>query len=64
MPGLSGEETLATLRIFNPDVRVLLMSGYGEADLLRRLGGGPTLGFLAKPFSRETLEKGLRSLVG
>lgn len=64
MPGLSGEETLATLRILNPDVRVLLMSGYGEADLLRRLGGGPTLGFLAKPFSRETLEKGLRGLVG
>jgi len=64
MPGLSGEETLATLRILNPDVRVLLMSGYGEADLLRRLGGGPTLGFLAKPFSRETLESGLRRLVG
>jgi len=64
MPGLSGAQTLATLRILNPDVRVLLMSGYGEGDTLGRLGGGPTLGFLSKPFSRESLEKELHALLG
>jgi two-component system, cell cycle sensor histidine kinase and response regulator CckA len=65
MPGLNGEQTLDALRALNPEVRTLLISGYSEGDVLGRLGGGDrTLSFLAKPFTRDALERKLRELLG
>lgn len=63
MPGMNGEQTLAALRALRPDVRVLLISGYSEGDVLGRLGGAGRLAFLAKPFSREAIERKLRELL-
>ncbi len=64
MPGMSGEQTLKELRAIAPHVRVLLMSGYSEGDVLGRLTS-PTgrLGFIAKPFTRADLESSLRELL-
>jgi PAS domain S-box-containing protein len=65
MPAMSGEETLSILRAIRPDVRVLLMSGYSEGDLLRRLHNDASpLAFLAKPFLREALVEKLRAMLG
>ena len=64
MPGMNGEQTLEALRGLQPDVRVLLVSGYAEGNVLGRLGGGRALAFLAKPFTREALERKLRELLG
>jgi two-component system cell cycle sensor histidine kinase/response regulator CckA len=64
MPGLNGEQTLAALRAIKPDVRVLLVSGYSEGDVLRRLAGAGPLAFLPKPFTRDGLEQKLRELLG
>jgi CheY-like chemotaxis protein len=64
MPGMSGEQTCRSLRALKPDVRVLLVSGYSEGDILGRLGGGPHLAYLGKPFTRATLERKLRDLLG
>jgi CheY-like chemotaxis protein len=64
MPGLSGEQTLEAMRVLNPGIRVLLMSGYSEDDVLRRMGAGGPLRFLAKPFTRASLERELRALLG
>jgi two-component system cell cycle sensor histidine kinase/response regulator CckA len=63
MPGLNGEQTLAALRAIKPEVRVLLMSGYSEGDVIRRLNGAGPLGFIAKPFTRDALERKLRELL-
>lgn len=64
MPGMSGEQVLAHLRATAPQVRVLLMSGYAEGDILGRLGGGPgKLAFIAKPFTRAALEAKLRAML-
>lgn len=65
MPGLSGEETLVELRAIRPDVAVVLMSGYSEADTLARLADSRSpLEFLQKPFTREMLKVKLRALLG
>jgi two-component system cell cycle sensor histidine kinase/response regulator CckA len=65
MPGLSGEETLAQLRAIRPNVAVVLMSGYSEADTLARLADSRSpLEFLQKPFTREMLKVKLRALLG
>jgi two-component system, cell cycle sensor histidine kinase and response regulator CckA len=60
---LNGEETFKALRAIRPDVRVLIVSGYSEGDILGRLGGGRALAFLAKPFTRASLEGKLRELL-
>ena len=64
MPGMSGEQTLKELRAIAPDVRVLLMSGYSEGDVLGRLASpSGRLGFIAKPFTRANLENSLRQML-
>ncbi len=59
MPGLSGAETLERLRGIKPTVRVLMMSGQGEAEVMRKLGQAGPLVFATKPFSRAILEQKL-----
>lgn len=51
MPGMSGQETLSELRRIDPDVRVLLTSGYSEEDVWQRFGDRRAVGFLQKPYS-------------
>jgi len=65
MPGMTGEQTLERLRAIRPDLRALLMSGYSEGDVLGRVGGEARhTAYLAKPFTREALERALRELLG
>jgi CheY-like chemotaxis protein len=55
MPVMAGAETLRRLRAVAPDLPVILMSGYGDAEVLRHV---PELGaeaFLAKPFTFDSL---------
>ena len=64
MPGMSGEATLGALRAIKSDVRVLLMSGYAEGDILNRASGAGAgrIAFLPKPFKRESFEAKLKEL--
>ena len=64
MPGLSGEQTLKILRTIQPDVRVLIISGFSESDVMPRLAHdrGP-FKFLHKPFLRSQVEQKLRELL-
>ena len=56
MPRLSAREMVARLREVRPDVRVLYMSGYSEAEVLRRGGVlDDTPNLLEKPFSASDL---------
>lgn len=56
MPRLSAGDMVARLKVLRPDVRVLYMSGYSEAEVFRR--GGLLAGavhLLEKPFSPAQL---------
>jgi PAS domain S-box-containing protein len=55
MPGLSGEQTFEELRRLDPTVRVLLSSGYSEAEATRRFVGRGLAGFIQKPYRPEQL---------
>ena len=63
MPGLTGEQTLVELRRVRPGVRVLIISGFNEGDLLTRHAGGGPLAYLHKPFTRADLERAVRDLL-
>jgi PAS domain S-box-containing protein len=63
MPGISGGETYNRLKEINPDIRVLLSSGYsinGEAKTIMDRGCN---GFLQKPFQLEKLSQKVREVL-
>ncbi|MCG6926116.1 MAG: PAS domain-containing protein [Acidobacteria bacterium] len=64
MPRMDGEETFRELRRLDPDVRVILMSGYNEQDTTSRFVGKRLAGFLQKPFTLQDLEARLRAALG
>ena len=54
MPGMSGQQTLRELQQIDPNVRVLLTSGYSEEEVWHRFDDGRAAGFLQKPYSINT----------
>ncbi len=55
MPVLGGNELLPVLRSKYPDVKIVLTSGYPEADARRILTSGSISGFLQKPYTGTAL---------
>ena len=55
MPGLDGEETFQELKRIQPDVRVVLNSGCGVLEMMRRFKGVGFAGMLQKPSPRDVL---------
>jgi signal transduction histidine kinase/CheY-like chemotaxis protein len=60
MPRLGGEETLRELRRINPQVRVVLSSGYAESEIAPRFADKGLTGILEKPFSIAQMQSHLR----
>ena len=63
MPHMDGEETYRELYRINPDVPVVLMSGFAEKDTVDRFAGKRLAGFIQKPFDRKRLQAKLRSVL-
>jgi two-component system cell cycle sensor histidine kinase/response regulator CckA len=55
MPRMDGEETYRELRRLQPDVRVVLASGYSDQEISRRFRGAALAGFIEKPYRVGTL---------
>jgi two-component system cell cycle sensor histidine kinase/response regulator CckA len=55
MPHLDGEACYRELRQIDPDVRVILSSGYNEQDVVTRFAGKGLAGFIQKPYTSEEL---------
>ena len=60
MPGKSGHETFEALKAIDPNVRILLSSGYSEADATRGFTSPPLVGFLQKPYRLDTFLQRLK----
>jgi CheY-like chemotaxis protein len=63
MPGMSGGETYDRLKASNPDVKVLLSSGYslnGQATQFMKRGCN---GFIQKPFNLRILSEKIRAII-
>jgi PAS domain S-box-containing protein len=63
MPRMSGEETLAHLKKINPEVRVLLMSGYSEQEASNRFDGKGVAAFMQKPYTPQDLQEKLSEIL-
>jgi DNA-binding NarL/FixJ family response regulator len=60
MPGMDGVETYQALRVLDPEVRVLLTSGYNEQESINHFVQGGLAGFVQKPFSASELARVVR----
>lgn len=63
MPRMSGEETLRHLREINPEVRVLLMSGYSEQEASSRFNGKGVNAFMQKPYTPQDLQEKIQEVL-
>ncbi len=64
LPDGSGTEIAALLQHRLPRLRVIIISGYAEDDVIVRRVMSGDLHFLQKPFSIQTLGRALRSVLG
>ena len=55
MPVMNGEQTLRHLKTSQPDVKVILSSGYNEVEAIQRFTGKGLAGFIQKPYSAAAL---------
>ncbi len=57
MPVLDGVETFAILKALDPDLRVLISSGYSKDDKVEKLLADGARGFIQKPFDLDQLAR-------
>jgi len=60
MPEMSGEQTLCQLRALDPQVRILVMTGYSSRDQLKDFPWEATDGLLLKPYDLHALARAIR----
>ncbi|MCK5100732.1 MAG: response regulator, partial [Desulfobacteraceae bacterium] len=63
MPGMGGEKCLVELLKINPDVKVIISSGYsidGQKDMLKNMGA---TAYISKPFKLADLSKLIREVL-
>jgi two-component system cell cycle sensor histidine kinase/response regulator CckA len=60
MPEMGGHELVEQLRIRNPALRAVFMSGYTERPVANDTSMHPATGFVEKPFTVDTLMRRLR----
>lgn len=60
MPDMDGHETFRRLRALDPDVKVVLSTGYSEQSVSGAFQAGELAGFIQKPYRMRVLEEALR----
>ncbi len=63
MPGMGGRQCLQELRKINPEVRILVASGFATEETVRQVIKLGATGFIKKPFEFEELLAEIRSIL-
>ena len=64
LPDSSGQGVLSELRLENPQLPIIVWSGYDEQDVRHAFGSDVDFVFVQKPFSMDALVRHLRALLG
>ena len=62
MPVMNGEEALRQMKLMQPDVPILLSSGYNEMEAIQRFAGKGLAGFIQKPYSSTVMASKLKEV--
>jgi signal transduction histidine kinase len=63
MPNMSGKQVAEAMLARRPDIKVLYLSGYTDNTISHHGILEPSVDFLTKPFSRETLSRKVRDIL-
>lgn len=63
MPGMSGEETYTMLKTLNPEIKVILLSGYSIDGQAKKILESGCHAFIQKPFKIATLSGKIREIL-
>ncbi len=63
MPGMNGREAFHEMQKINPEIPVLLSSGYDEEDATHQFAGEGLAGFLQKPYRAQDLMNKVNSIL-
>jgi PAS domain S-box-containing protein len=62
MPHMDGEQCFRELRRMNPDVKVIMSSGYNEQEVTQKFVGKGLAGFIQKPCRLSVLKDAIREM--
>jgi two-component system, cell cycle sensor histidine kinase and response regulator CckA len=63
MPILGGAETATELRRLQPGLPIVVMSGYGDIEVMQRFGEVTIDDFLPKPFTPDQLAGKIKDIL-
>ena len=63
MPHMDGEQCFRELRQLQPDLKVVMSSGYSEHEVSQKFYGKGLAGFVQKPYTLSSLKKSLRAML-
>ncbi|MBE2220826.1 MAG: response regulator [Anaerolineae bacterium] len=63
LPGMTGSEVYRVMQQVNPNVKVIVSSGYDELDVVERLGESKPASILKKPFNAQMLLDQVQSVL-
>jgi CheY-like chemotaxis protein len=55
MPEMSGKEVTDALKALNPNVKIIISSGYSQQDIKNKIDISEVSGFIPKPYSLQSL---------
>lgn len=64
IPGMDGLEILARVRRLVPTQRVIMMTAYGELDLVKEASALGAIGHFTKPFDIDELRRSIAQALG
>jgi PAS domain S-box-containing protein len=64
MPRMDGRETFHQLHAIDPEVKVILSSGYSREEAFQHFGDISPAGFLQKPYLSKPLQQAIRNVIG
>lgn len=63
LPGMAGPEVYQVMQRVNPNVKVIVSSGYDEYDVIERFGEPRPTSILKKPFNAQMLLDQVQSIL-
>jgi two-component system, response regulator, stage 0 sporulation protein F len=63
IPGMDGIEILRRMKQMNEDIRVIIMTAYGELDMIQKAKDLGAITHFAKPFDIDDIRKVVREYV-
>jgi CheY-like chemotaxis protein len=64
MPGMNGVELAKCIHSVNPDIPIVLMTGYGPEEIMRVVGENNPYRIMWKPFNTESLCRMVENVIG